>query len=120
MSLSETYEQIMLADDFTIGVVWVLAAWSALLLKQMTESNVLALLLAPMAYFGALAGIFYCREWEFIFFSQKEANIVVAASLGTMVAVVVLLLVTRAVNTVIGRSRTGLEARIAEGAKATS
>ena len=93
----ETLNHIFSVDAFTFYVVGGLTVWAAVLVRLMTDSTALAFLFMPFINFGALAGIFVCRELSVVFSQEKDSNLIVSALVGMIVALLIMLLATRLV-----------------------
>jgi hypothetical protein len=91
----ETLDGILLANTYTYSVVGVLTVFAGLLVRHMTSSTALAIIYAPALAFGALAGVYYCREIGLIVTFDNNANIVATAGIGMLVACMVMLVLTR-------------------------
>lgn len=93
----DTLYAILNADMFTYAVVTVLTTWAGTLFRHMSGSTALTTLFLPSVWLGAMAGIFYCREFGVIFTSDKDSNVVVASGVGMILGLVGMLVVTRLV-----------------------
>jgi len=89
--LNHTFE----VDTFTIVVVALLSGWSGILTVQVLSRTMLAMVFVPGFIFGALVANYLFGLYAIYPTPDKETNVVVACTLGTIAALLVLLIVTR-------------------------
>jgi hypothetical protein len=94
-TLTDILSDILAADTFTWVVVSFLAVLAGVMIKAMTDSLALTLLFTPMFAFGALAGIYACREVGLVFTTEHESNVILTAGVGMVAAVALMLLLVR-------------------------
>ena len=94
-TLTEILSDILAADTFTYIVIGFLAVLAGVMIKAMTDSLALTLMFTPMIAFGALAGVYACREAGLVFTTDHESNIILTAGVGMVVAVALMLLLVR-------------------------
>lgn len=91
----DTLNMIVSVDVFTISVVGVLTAWASIMIRHMTGSTVLSLAFCPAIYLGALVGIYQCREFDLLFSTDNDTNIIMSACFGMIAAMLIMLVLTR-------------------------
>lgn len=96
--LNRTFE----VDTYTIVVVAMLAGWSGVLTMHVLSRTVLALIFVPGFVFGALVANYLFVEYSFYPTADPETNVVVACTLGVIMALLVLLVVTRLLAAITG------------------
>lgn len=96
--LNRTFE----VDTYTIVVVALLAGWSGVLTMHVLSRTVLALLFVPGFVFGALVANYLFVEYSFYPTPDQETNVVVACTLGIIMALLVLLIATRIAAALMG------------------
>jgi uncharacterized membrane protein YeaQ/YmgE (transglycosylase-associated protein family) len=96
--LNRTFE----IDTYTIVVVAVLAGWAGVITMHTLSKAVMAFVFVPGFVAGALLANYLFEAYGFYPTPDESTNIVVACTLGIIAALLVLLLVTRVMNTVTG------------------
>lgn len=96
--LNKTFE----VDTYTIVVVALLAGWSGVLTMHVLSKTVMALVFVPGFIFGALVANYLFEEYGFYPTPDKDTNVVVACTLGIIVALLVLLIATRLMSAITG------------------
>jgi uncharacterized membrane protein YeaQ/YmgE (transglycosylase-associated protein family) len=96
--LNQTFE----VDTYTIVVVALLSAWSGVLTLHVLSKTVLALVFVPGFIFGALIANYMFEKFGFYPTADQETNVVVACTLGIIMALLVLLVFTRISSAVAG------------------
>lgn len=100
--LNQTFE----VDTYTIVVVALLSGWAGVLTMHVLSRTVLALVFVPGFIFGALVANYLFERHGFYPTPDSETNIVVACTLGIIVALLVLMVVMRVLAAAVGiRSR---------------
>ena len=89
--LNQTFE----VDAFTLVVVALLSGWSGILTVQVLSRATLAMLFVPGFIFGALVANYLFELYAIHPTPDTETNVVVACMLGIIVALLVLLVMTR-------------------------
>ncbi len=89
--LNQTFE----VDAYTIVVVALLAGWSGILTMQVLSRAGLAMVFVPGFIFGALVANYLFKQYAIYPTADKETNVVIACTLGIIVALLALLAVTR-------------------------
>ena len=89
--LNQTFE----VDAFTLVVVALLSGWSGILTVQVLSRATLAMLFVPGFVFGALLANYLFEQYAIHPTPDNETNVVVACMLGIIVALLVLLVMTR-------------------------
>lgn len=89
--LNQTFE----VDTYTIVVVALLSAWSGVLTQHVLSRTLLALVFVPGFIFGALVANYLFHIYGFYPTPDEETNVVVACTLGIIMALLVLLVITR-------------------------
>ena len=89
--LNRTFE----VDTYTVVVVALLAGWSGVLTMHVLSRTLLALVFVPGFVFGALVANYLFIEYAFYPTPDQETNVVLACTLGIIMALLVLLIVTR-------------------------
>jgi hypothetical protein len=110
--MPETLEMILAATPFTYSVTLALVLWASLIVRTMTDSTQMALLLAPFIGFGALAGVYFFREYEIVVSSDRESNIIATAAGGMCITMLIMLVFGRICRHISDKQKTGLEDRI--------
>ena len=110
--MPEFLREIISVDLFTVLVVGVLSTWAGIIIRHMSESTFLALIFTPAIGFGALTGIYACRELEIVFSTNQNSNLITSLSIGMIVAMFIMLLVTRIWLSMTTWRRTGLGNRM--------
>jgi uncharacterized membrane protein YeaQ/YmgE (transglycosylase-associated protein family) len=82
-------------DTYTLVVVALLAGWSGVLTMQVLSRAMLAMVFVPGFIFGALVTNYLFQQYAIYPTPDKETNVVVACTLGMIVALLVLLVVTK-------------------------
>ena len=82
-------------DTYTIVVVALLSAWAGVLTLHVLSKTMLALVFVPGFIFGALVANFLFEEYGVYPTPDQETNVVVACTLGIIVALLILLVLTR-------------------------
>jgi hypothetical protein len=83
-------------DNYTLVVVALLSGWAGVLTLHVLSRTVLALVFVPGFIFGALVTNYLFEITGFYPTPDRETNVVVACTLGIIMALFVLLLVLRA------------------------
>lgn len=96
--LNRTFE----VDTYTVVVVALLAGWSGVLTMHVLSKTVLALIFVPGFVFGALVANYLFVEYSFYPTPDQETNVVVACTLGVIMALLVLLVATRLATAIVG------------------
>jgi hypothetical protein len=91
-------------DNYTLVVVALLSGWAGVLTLHVLSRTVLALVFIPGFVFGALVTNYVFHRTGFYPTPDHETNVVVACTLGIIVALFVLLLFMR-VTTVLSELR---------------
>jgi uncharacterized membrane protein YeaQ/YmgE (transglycosylase-associated protein family) len=89
--LNQTFE----VDTFTLVVVGLLSGWAGILTMQTLSRTILAMLFVPGFIFGALVANYLFEQYAIYPTPDKETNVVIACMLGIIVALLVLLVVTK-------------------------
>lgn len=118
MSLNEGFEvvrMIALAETMSYWIVGALTVVGFVLMRVMLPVKGLAFVFAPVLFWGGLTGIYALRHFGFVISSQdKNVQIVAAATLGMIAALIVLIALVRLVDTLtrIRRPVTNSDARV--------
>jgi uncharacterized membrane protein YeaQ/YmgE (transglycosylase-associated protein family) len=96
--LNQTFE----VDTYTIVVVALLSAWTGVLTMHVLSRTLLALVMVPGFLMGALVANYLFDIYGFYPTPDKETNVVVACTLGIIVALLVLIVITRVMTIVFG------------------
>ena len=89
--LNQTFE----ADTYTQIVVALLSVSAGLLTKRVLSQTMLAVVLVPGFTFGALVVNYLFEHYVIYPTADRETNVVVACTLGTILALFVLLVLVR-------------------------
>jgi hypothetical protein len=89
--LNQTFE----VDAYTIVVVALLAGWSGILTMQVLSKTMLAMLFVPGFIFGALVANYLFEQYAIYPTPDKETNVVIACTLGIIIALLALLVMTK-------------------------
>ena len=98
--LNQTFE----VDTYTIVVVALLSGWSGVLTVQVLSRTMLAMVFVPGFIFGALVANYLFEQYAIYPTPDKEPNVVIACTLGMIIALLVLLVVTR-ISTIVADYR---------------
>ncbi len=82
-------------DTFTLVVVGLLSGWAGVLTLHVLSRNMLALVFVPGFVLGALVANYSFELTGFYPTPDRETNVVIACTLGIIVALFVLLIITR-------------------------
>jgi len=96
--LNRTFE----VNTYTVIVVALLAGWSGVLTMHVLSRTLLALVFVPGFVFGALVANYLFVEYGFYPTPDKETNIVIACTVGIIMALLVLLIITRLATAIMG------------------
>lgn len=96
--LDKTFE----VNAYTVVVVALLAGWSGILTMHVLSRTLLALVFVPGFVFGALFANYLFVEYGFYPTPDQETNVVIACTLGIIMALLVLLIITRLATAIIG------------------
>jgi hypothetical protein len=110
--MPETLELILAATTFTYWVTFVLVLWGCVIIHTMTGSTQMSLLMAPFIGFGALAGVYFFREFGIVVSVNKDSNIIATAAAGMCFTMLFMLAFGRFCGNIADRQKTGLEDRI--------
>ena len=110
--MPETVELILAASTYTYAVSFALVLWASVVIRTMTDSTQLTLLMAPFIGFGALAGVYFFREFEIIISVNEDSNIIATSAAGMCVMMMIILAFGRVCGDISDRQKTGLESRI--------
>jgi hypothetical protein len=108
----DVFRDIMVANSYTYYVVVLLSLWAAMIIRVISDTTSLAVLMAPFIAYGALAGVYFCREFGLVFIYDNDSNIVACAAAGMCVAMLVMLGFCRLSIALADSKKTGLESRI--------
>jgi uncharacterized membrane protein YeaQ/YmgE (transglycosylase-associated protein family) len=89
--VNQTFE----VDTYTVVVVALLSGWAGVLTLHVLSKTVLALVFVPGFIFGALVANYVFAQMGFDPTPDQETNIVVACTVGIIVALLALLVLTR-------------------------
>ena len=109
----EALQKLGDVNTFTVVVVIGLVAIANWLIKFLTDSTGFAILFTPAMIVGALAANYVFVEYYIAPTPDKNSNIVIASSMGVLVAMLFMLLATRAVVGLGDRRRKKLSSRLA-------
>lgn len=88
---------IAMADSMTYWIVGALTLLVFTVMRAMLPMKALAIVFAPFIFWGGLAGIYACTHFGLIVSHDKASNVVVTSTLGMLLALVVVMLLTRMV-----------------------
>lgn len=89
---------IAMADSMTYWIVGALTLLVFTVMRAMLPVKAFAIVFAPVVFWGGLAGIYACAHFGWIVSHDKASNVVVTSTLGMLVALVVVMLLTRLVE----------------------
>ena len=89
--LNQTIE----GDTYTLIVAALLSGLSGILTMHVLSQTLLAMAFVPGFFSGALGANYLFEQWAIYPTPEKETNVVVASTLGIILALLVLLIVTR-------------------------
>ncbi len=92
---------IATADGLTYGIVAVLTFAAFVLMYAMLPSKALAHVFAPVLFWGGLAGIYTATAAGFVVSPEKAVNSALFGTAGMIVALVVMVLLTRLLQAVV-------------------
>lgn len=110
--MNDTLNIILAASPYTYAVTGALVLWASIIIKTMTDSTQFTLVLAPFIGFGALCGVYFFREFEIVFTSDRDSNIIASAAGGMCVTMLAMLVFGRLCSYIADLQKTGLEGRI--------
>jgi len=85
-------------DQYAMITVVSVSALGGFVMKQFVDSRMLVLLFIPAFLAGGLVAQFFCNQYDIVLTPEKDANAVVISAIGMMVALVVMMGVTRLVS----------------------
>ncbi|MBL8847631.1 MAG: hypothetical protein JNN24_17855 [Hyphomicrobium zavarzinii] len=91
-------DDIAMADSMSYWIVAALTLLVFMVMRAMLPVKGLAAVFAPAIFWGGLTGIYALNNLGFSVSTEKSANIVVQAGLGMIVALLVMLALTRLVE----------------------
>lgn len=91
----EFVERAAAVDTFTLVIVALLSGWAGVLTLHVLSRTVLSLVFVPGFTFGALATNYAFELSGFFPTHDRETNVVIACTVGIILALLVLLLVMR-------------------------
>lgn len=89
---------IAMADSMSYWIVGALTLLVFMVMRAMLPVKGLAVVFAPAIFWGGLTGIYALSQLGFSVSTEKSANLVVQAGLGMIVALLVMLVLTRLVD----------------------
>ncbi len=101
----EFVERAAAVDTFTLVIVAILSGWAGVLTLHVLSRTVLSLIFVPGFTFGALATNYFFELSGFFPTHDRETNVVIACTVGIIIALLMLLLFLR-FSSIIGRIRT--------------
>jgi len=107
--LFKLLSDIAAADSQSYWIVGGLTLIAFLIMRAMLPVKGLAIVFAPALFWGGLAGIYTATVWGFVLSTEKAVNVVAASVLGMVVALLVMVALTRLAD-VATRARTPLAA----------
>jgi hypothetical protein len=94
--------QTFQVDTYTSVIVALLSGCAGILTKQVLSRTMLAMLFMPGFAFGALITNYLFEQYAIYPTPDKEINVVVACTLGMILALLVLLIVTKVSMVLVG------------------
>jgi hypothetical protein len=91
----DTMHAIVTVKTQVAVIAFVLTFLAALIIKSATDSTSLAALFVPALGFGCLVGVYSFKMAGVALSSSKDANVIAAAGIGMVVALVLMLIVVR-------------------------
>ncbi len=89
---------IAMADTTSYWIVGALTLLVFAVMRAMLPVKALAIVFAPFIFWGGLAGIYACTHFGLVMSHDKASNVVVTSTFGMLIALVVMMLLTRAVG----------------------
>ncbi|HEX2839834.1 hypothetical protein [Hyphomicrobium sp.] len=89
---------IAMADSMTYWIVGALTLLVFAVMRAMLPVKALAIVFAPFIFWGGLAGTYACTHFGLVMSHDKASNVVATSTLGMLVALVVVILLTRMVK----------------------
>jgi hypothetical protein len=86
---------ISMADSTSYWIVGALTVLVTVVMRAMLPVKSLALVFAPVIFWGGLCGIYAMREVGFVATAEKNANVIATATIGMVVALVLMILLVR-------------------------
>lgn len=93
----EFFWQVLDADTFSYVIVSLLTLWAGAMIRTLTEVDWVAIFFMPAIAFGALLTIEVCSLEGIVFTYDRDSNVVVTSSIGTIIGLVVMLLLTKVI-----------------------
>jgi hypothetical protein len=93
--LFKVLSDISMADSTSYWIVGSLTLLVFVVMRAMLPVKSLAIVFAPVIFWGGLCGIYGMRELGFVASSERSANIVATATIGMVVALVIVMLIVR-------------------------
>lgn len=103
MSLNDVLEVvrgIALADSMSYWFISALTLVAFVLMRVMLPLKGLSFVFAPALFWGGLTGVYAARHFGFVVSQEKSVQIVAAATLGMIVALVLMMCLVRFVDVV--------------------
>jgi len=94
--------QTLQVDTYTLVVVALLSGCSGILTMQVLSRTMLAMVFVPGFVFGALVANYLFEQYAIYPTPDKETNVVIACTLGMIIALLVLLVVIKVSTIVAG------------------
>jgi hypothetical protein len=99
-AIFKALSDIAAADSMTYFIVGGLTALVFLIMRAMLPVKSLATVFAPGLFWGGLVGIYTLRQLAFVISSERSAHIMAASAVGMIVALLVMVVLVRLVQSV--------------------
>ncbi len=109
--LFKLLSDIAAADSQSYWIVGALTLIAFLIMRVMLPVKGLAIVFAPAIFWGGLAGIYTAAAWGLVLSTEKAVNVVAASVIGMIVALLVMVALTRLADVAM-RNRTPLAAPV--------
>lgn len=100
-SFVQVLHNIAMADNMSYWLVGALTAIAFTVMRSMLPVKGLSLVLAPAIFWGGLSGIYALASAGIYFTTEKSANILISATVGMAVALVVMIALVKLVEQVL-------------------